>query len=147
MKVILIKDIEKLGKCGEVVEVRDGYARNYLIPQGLALHASKENFQRLERIKEKERKLLERKKKQALQLKEKIEKLSLTIPVEVKEGEDIYGSVGSAQISKLLKSEGIEIEENKIILAEPIRKLGVYSIEIELHPQVKGSLRVWVVKK
>ena len=147
MKVILIKDIEKLGKCGEVVEVRDGYARNYLIPQGLALHASKENFQRLERIKEKERKLLERKKKQALQLKEKIEKLSLTIPVGVKEGEDIYGSVGSAQISKLLKSEGIEIEENKIILAEPIRKLGVYSIEIELHPQVKGSLRVWVVKK
>ncbi|RKY38035.1 MAG: 50S ribosomal protein L9 [Candidatus Omnitrophota bacterium] len=147
MKIILIKDIEKLGKCGEVVEVRDGYARNYLIPQGFALYASKENFQRLERIKKEERKILERKKKQSLQLKEKIEKLSLTIPVEVKEGEDIYGSVGSAQISKLLKSEGIEIEENKIILAEPIRKLGVYSIEIELHPQVKGSLRVWVVKK
>jgi len=147
MKVILIKDVKKLGKCGEVVEVKDGYARNYLIPQGLVLYANKENLQRLEKIKEREKKLLEKKKEQALQLKEKIEKLSLTIPVEVKEGEDIYGSVGSVQVSKLLKSEGIDIEEDNIIIAEPIKKLGVYSIEIKLHPQVKGSLRIWVVKK
>lgn len=147
MKVILIKDIEGLGKKGEVVEAKDGYVRNYLIPYGFALKATKDNFKRLEIIKNKEKKLLERQKKKAEALKETIEKISVTVAVEVKDGDDIYGSIGEPQLLKALKNEGIPIEKIKLFLPQPIRKLGVYNIEVKLHPQVTSFLRVWVVKK
>lgn len=147
MKVILIKDVERLGKKEEVVEVKDGYARNYLIPYGFALPATKENFQRLEIIKNRERKLLQKQRKEAEALKERIEKLSLTLPVEVKEGDDIYGSIREPQLLKALESEGIPADKIKLILPQPIRKLGVHKIELTLHPEVKALLRVWVVRK
>jgi large subunit ribosomal protein L9 len=147
MKVILIKNVEKLGKEAETVEVKDGYARNFLLPRGLALMAEKNNFKELEALKKKRIKIGEKEKKEALGLKEKIESISLTITAEIKAKEDIYGSISEPQILRALKEEGIELEKEKIALNEPIRKLGVYTLKVHLHPEVEANLRVWVMKK
>lgn len=147
MKVVIVQDMKKLGKIGKTVEVKDGYARNYLIPGGFALPATKENFQKLEELKKRENKRVEGQKKKVLGLKKKIEEISLTMISEVKEDEEIYGSIGEPQILKSLKDEGIEIEKGALVLESPIKKLGVYNISITLHPEVVANLRVWVVKK
>ncbi len=147
MKIILIKDFPKLGKRGEVVEVKDGYARNYLIPQGFALKATRENFKRWEEIKRREEKRFQKKKEEALKLKEKIEGISVTITSQVKDDEEIYGSISEIDICKALRNEGIEIDKKQIIIKEPIKKIGVYKVDVDLHPEVCASLRVWVVKK
>jgi large subunit ribosomal protein L9 len=147
IKIILLKTVEKLGKEGEVVEVKPGFARNYLIPKKIALKATKENFKKIEEIKKKKEQLLEKERREFLNLKEKLEKISLTITVEVKEGDEIYGTVSEVQILKALKDEGIELGKGKIVLPEPIKKLGVYNLKVNLHPQVEGNIRVWVVKK
>jgi large subunit ribosomal protein L9 len=146
-KVILLKNIEKLGKEMEAVEVKPGYARNYLIPQGLALKANRESFRLIEKIKKERLKIEEREKNNALKIKEKLEKISLTIPVQVKDEDQIYGSVQESQILKILEEEGIKLEKGKLILEEPIKKIGVYNLKVNLHPQVQANLRIWVVKK
>jgi len=147
MKVIILKDIKKIGKQGEVIEVKDGYARNYLIPNGFALVANKDNMQRLEKIK-KTRMLLEEKEQgEALKIKEKLDNTSVTITVEAKENDEIYGSINEAHIVKALKEEGFELERKQIKLDTPIKKLGAYSVEIKLYTGVESKLRVWIVKK
>jgi len=146
MKVLIIKKIEKF-KEGSIVDVKDGYARNFLIPKGLALEATKENLERFENIKKQRLKLEELEKKKYLELKEKIEKLSITISAEVKNDDELYGSINESLILKELKEEGIELEKDKIQLEEPIKKLGIYNINIKLHPEIIARLRVWVVKK
>jgi large subunit ribosomal protein L9 len=147
MKVVLVKSVEKLGKEGDVIEAKDGYARNFLLPQGLALRATKESFKEIEKLQQQKAKLLEKSKKEALAFKEKIEAISLTLTAEIKEGEEIYGSISEAQILKALKEEAVELEKGKLLLAEPIRKLGVYNLKVKLHPEVEANLRVWVMKK
>lgn len=147
MKVIMLKELKKLGKSGDVVETKDGYARNYLIPRGLALEATKENFQQIEQIQSRQKKVLKKKEEWASQLKEKIEKLSLTITSEAKDDDELYGSVNMAQIEKGLRAEGIDLDSELIAMPEPIKKLGVYNLEVKLHPSVNATLRVWVVKK
>ena len=147
MKIILLKNIEKLGKEGEVVEVKDGYARNYLLPQGFALKAEEKYIKRWREIKKIREKIREKKEEAALSLKERIEKLSLTIACEVKKDDEIYGSVGVAQILSALKEEGVELPKNNIELDEPIRKLGIYTVKVKLSPQQEAFLKLWVVKK
>ena len=147
MKVILVQDMKKLGSAGKTVEVKDGYARNYLIPQGIALPATGDNFKKLEEIKRKEAKCAEEKKKTFLVLKEKIEEISLTVTSEVKEDEEIYGTIGEQQIIKALKEEGIELEKGSVLIDEPIKKLGAYNIKVKIHPEVEANFRLWVVKK
>lgn len=147
MKVIVIKSFSKFKNIGEVVEVKDGYARNFLIPEGFALRANKDNFAKLESIKRKEEKLAEKRKERFGEVKEKIEGISITIPSEVKEDEEIYGSISEAQILKLLSAEGVELEGATLKIEEPIKKIGVYNIKVDLHPEVEANLRVWVVKK
>ena len=147
MKVILLKNIDRLGKKGELVEVKDGYARNYLIPQGLVLQSTKDNFKKLEIIKNKEKKLLAKYKDEAMALKERIEELSLTIATQAKDEHEIFGSIGEGQILKALTNEGIPEEKLKLSFSEPIRKLGVYNLEVTLHPEVTAMVRVWIVKK
>ena len=147
MKVILLKDSNKLGKEGDVIEVKDGYARNYLIPQRLALVATEGSFKRLEEIKSVKAKVEERKKKDFLKIKEKIEKISLTITAEVKDDEELYGSITEAQILKLLQPEGIKLGKDSLVLDEPIKKLGVYNLKVNVYSGVEATLRVWVVKK
>ena len=147
MKIILLKDSGKLGKEGDTVQVKDGYARNYLIPCGLALEATDKSFKRLQEIKKARSKTVEKEKQKFLKIKESVGKISLTITVEAKEDEKLYGAIGEAQILKLLGAEGVELEKGKIDLSEPIDKLGVYNLKVELHPEVEASFRVWVVKK
>ncbi len=147
MKVILLKDAGKLGSEGDDVEVKDGYARNYLIPQGIALEASDKNFKKLQEIKKARLKIAEKEKERFLELKERIKKVSLTITAEAKENEELYGAISEAQILKQLKTEGIDLQKGQLVLDEPIEKLGVFNLEVKLHSEVKASLRVWVVKK
>lgn len=147
MKVILVKDIHRLGKEGKQVNVRDGYARNYLIPKGLAFNSTDENVKKIELIIKQRVKKVDRQKKQNEELKTKIEKLSLTVSAEVKEGEEIYGSITNLQIANLLKEHDIIVNKEKIILETSLKKLGIYHINIELCPEVIANLRVWVVKK
>lgn len=147
MKVVLLKEVQKLGKEGDVLEVKNGFARNYLIPKGMALKAIEQNFKRLEELKKKKVKLLEAKNKKLFVLKAKIESISVTIPSEVKDDEEIYGSVGETQILKFLKEEGIELEKESFSLQEPIKKIGVYNLKVKLSADIEANLRVWIVKK
>lgn len=147
MKVILIKDVDKLGKEGDTVEVKDGFARNFLIPHGMALSATNESFKEIEKLKQQKAKLVERDKKQSLQFKEKIEAVSITITAEAKDTDEMYGSIQEAQILRALKEEGLELDKGKLSLPEPIRKLGVYNLKVKLHPEVEANLRVWIMKK
>lgn len=147
MKVILLKDLKKHGKEGDTVEVKDGYGRNYLVPQGLALCASSQNFKKIEGMKKTQAKTAEKEKQNFLGLKKRIEKISLNINVEAKEDEGLYGAINEAQILKLLKAEEIDLDKGKISLEKPIEKLGVYNLKINLYPGIEASLRLWVMKK
>jgi len=147
VQVILLKDSKKLGKEGDTVEVKDGYARNYLIPQRLAFVATKGSFKRLEEIKRVKAKIEEKKKQDFLKIKEEIEKISLTVTAEAKDDEELYGAINEVQILKLLRSEGIELEKDSLVLDEPIKKLGVYNLKVNVYSGVEATLRVWVVKK
>jgi len=147
MKVILRDDITGLGGCGDVVEVKNGYARNYLIPRDLAMKATKSTLKAIEEIK-KQKRMRDNKKARTMEiLAEKIEKISCTAAVAVGEEDRIFGSVTSQTISDLLKEKSFEIERKKILLEEPIKALGVYSIPIKLDSEVTARLKLWVVKK
>jgi len=147
MKVILRDDITGLGGCGDVVEVKNGYARNYLIPRDLAIKATKSTLKAIEEIK-KQKRMRDNKKARTMELlAEKIEKISCTAAVAVGEEDRVFGSVTSQTISDLLKEKGFEIERKKILLEEPIKALGVYSIPIKLDSEVTARLKLWVVKK
>jgi large subunit ribosomal protein L9 len=147
MDVIILEDIEKLGKAGDIVKVRDGYARNYLVPNGKAISCTKGNRKLIAEQKE----LVARRKAKEVALftalAEKIAAISCTISVQVGEEDKLYGSVTNADIQKALSAEGIELDKRKINLAEPIKKLGIYSVDIELHAEVHATLKVWVVKE
>ena len=147
MKVILLKDSKKLGKEGDTVEVKDGYARNCLIPQGLAFVATEGSFKRLQEMKRIKAKIEAKKKQDFSKIKEEIEKISLTVTAEAKDDEELYGAINEAQILKLLQPEGIELEKDSLVLDEPIKKLGVYNLKVNVYSGVEATLRVWVVKK
>jgi len=147
MKVILKQKIEGLGNAGDEAKVKDGYARNYLIPRALAVQATKSALHLLEVEKHGAERKEKRLKKGSEQLLEKIAEASCTISVEVGEGDKLFGTVTSEMIAEGLRVEGIEIDKKKIILQETIKTLGVYNVEVRLHPEVKAQLRVWVVKK
>ena len=147
MKVILKDDIEKLGVTGQVVQVADGYGRNYLIPKNLAIPATKGNMKSIDVIKTQKDFRERKKKREAEKIKDKIEKLSLTAEVHTGEEDKVFGSVTSAAISKLLSDHGFEIDRRKIMLDEPLKALGVYTINIKLASDVTAGVKLWVVKK
>ncbi len=147
MKVILRQDYEKLGKAGDIVQVKDGFARNFLIPREIAYEATPGNIRRFEEEKKRMVLQFEREKKKAEQLAKELEKTSCTISMAVGEEDRLFGSVTSQDIADALKEKGIEIDRRKIVLEEPIKSLGIYSVPIRLHPEVTASVKVWVVKK
>jgi len=147
MEVILTKDVNKIGKAGSVVKVKDGFARNLLLPQKLAIPVTPGNLKKLEQEKQKTLKCLEEKKQEAIILKERLDKMSLTISAITQDEKSLYGSVTAQDISNVLKEEGIEIEKSLIALAEPIKALGIYELDVKLHPEIQAKVKVWIVKK
>lgn len=147
MKVILRKDFEALGKIGDVIDVKDGYARNFLIPRKIAYTALGGNLKALED----EKKSIERQSEKELQSAEKIsaelEKVSVTIPVQVGEEDKIFGSVTTQMIADTLVEKGFEIDKRKIDIGEPIKTLGIYNVNVKLHPSVTAGIKVWVVRE
>lgn len=147
IKIILREGIKGLGKEGDIIEVKDGYARNYLLPKNLALETTKFNIEQFELEKKRKAKRLESEKELSLQLSEKIKNTSCTITVEVQPDDVLYGTVTAQDIEKSLKEEGLDIDKKQILLEEPIKKLGVYQIPIKVHPEITSTVKVWVVKK
>ncbi|MBU1061200.1 MAG: 50S ribosomal protein L9 [Candidatus Omnitrophica bacterium] len=147
MKVILIEDVQNLGSVGDVIQVKEGYARNYLFPKNLARHATDSNLKMIEEIKKRKIFALEKEKKEAGQLKEKLSLVSCTIPVEAGDDDRLFGRITAQDIAKAFEEEGISIDKRKIVVEEDIKKLGVYHVSIKLHPEVIGEVKVWVVKK
>lgn len=147
MKVILTEDIPQLGAAGELISVKDGHARNYLVPNGKAVRATTQNLKNLEHQKRQVREKLNKLVKEGRNLSEKIESVSCTIAKAAGEEDKLFGSVTTADIQNSLKNEGIEIDKKKIILSEPIKKLGIFSVPVKIHPEVTATLKVWVVKE
>jgi large subunit ribosomal protein L9 len=148
MQVILREDVENLGNTGEMVTVKDGYARNYLIPRGLAVLATPRNVRRLDHEKRVIGQRDSKRQKDAQSLKERIEALSLTIAKHTGEEEKLFGSVTNRDIAEALKEEsGLDIDRKAIHLEQPIKSLGVYSVNVKLTRDVIATLKLWVVAK
>jgi large subunit ribosomal protein L9 len=147
MKVILRRDHENLGKMGDQVNVKNGYARNYLFPRNIAIEASPKALN----ILEEEKKLLKKReaktKREAEAAAKQMENVSITATVTVGEEDKVFGSVTSQQISDLLKEKGFDIDKKKVVLDDPIKALGVYDIAVKLHAEVETKIRLWVVKE
>ena len=147
MKVILLKDIETLGSAGEVVEVKNGYGRNFLIPRNEALVATAANMAQFESRRKQQETLAERDRRAAEALAKKLEAESITAQVKVGEEDRLFGSVTAQNIAELLDEKGYEMDRRAIHLEDPIRELGVYNIEVRLHPEVAAAVKLWVVKE
>jgi large subunit ribosomal protein L9 len=147
MRIILLEDVDRLGKRGAVLNVADGYGRNFLIPRKLAAPASEANLKLLE-AQGKKRQLVEAKEeKDASQIKEEIEKLQLSIPMKAGEEDVLFGSVTSASIAGELEKEGYSIDKRRIELDEPIKRLGDYQVPVRLHKSVIAHVKLAVVKE
>ena len=147
MKVILLKDVEQLGQAGEVVQVADGFGRNFLIPQRQARVATDANVAQFESWRKQNEATAEREQRAAEAQAKELEKDSLTAVVRVGEEERLFGSVTNQHISDLLKEKNYDIDRRAIELEEPIRTLGVYNVDVRLHPQVRATVKLWVVKE
>jgi len=145
MKVILTHDVPNLGSIGEIVQVKDGYARNYLLPRSLAAVANEANKAQLDH----QRRVLEKRREKALAaarlVAQQIEKVSVTVVKQVGEDERIFGSVTTGELEELLKSEGIDVSKKEISLLEEVKKVGVYAAQVKLHKDIVAKFKVWVV--
>jgi large subunit ribosomal protein L9 len=146
MKVILKENIDTLGHIGDIVKVAPGYARNYLLPKGLATEATEKNAKALEHAKRqleyKKNKVLE----QARALAARIEALTLNLTHQAGEEGKLFGAVTNMELAEKLQAAGIEIDRKKIVLAEPIKHIGEFAIAVKVHPEVSANLKVVVAK-
>ena len=147
MEIILRQAVENLGKPGDVVKVKPGYARNYLLPHGLAYEATPGNLKRIQQERDRLDAAENERRTAAQGLAEKIEQVSLTFSARVGEEGKLFGSVTAADIAAQLESQGFHLEKRQIDLHEPIKALGVYRVPIRLHADVKPEIRVWVIKQ
>lgn len=147
MQVILKEDIQNLGKAGDVVSVREGYGRNFLLPRKKAILAQAENLKELEHQKRVVAALQMKRKKEAEVLAGKIASLSITIGREAGEEDKLFGSVTTKDISEALRAEGFIVDRRDIVLEAPLKQLGIFDVPLKLHPEVTGTVKVWLVKK
>ncbi|MEI6079436.1 MAG: 50S ribosomal protein L9 [bacterium] len=147
MKVILQKDLGRKGVSGDIVEVSEGYARNYLLPRGLAVLAQEGNVKAVEHNKKVIQDKINQEKKTAEKLAEKLSAHSCTIAKKVGEEEKLFGSVTSADIEAALKRDGFDIARKDIVLSDNIKALGIYTVPVKIYSGVEAHLKVWVVKE
>jgi large subunit ribosomal protein L9 len=145
MKVILRENVESLGKAGDKVKVSDGFARNFLIPKGLAIEASSRNVKSLEHEKKYILKAVEKEKKKAETLAQQLAGVTCTIARRVGEQDKLFGSVGTKDIEKALEEQGIEIDMKNILLDEPLKSLGEFPVKIKLPAGATGEVKVNIV--
>jgi large subunit ribosomal protein L9 len=146
MKVVLIKDMEKLGKVGDVVNVKDGYARNYLIPKGVALEATQSNINRVKSELKALKRKVEKEMEKFKELAERLSSVRVTIEHEAGEEGKLFGSVTTSQIERALHEAGFDdIERRQIILEKPIRETGTYDVRIHLFGDIEATITVDVV--
>lgn len=147
MEVILKKDIEKCGKNGSVIKVKDGFARNFLFPRKLAVPVTPVNLERIEQEKKKNEIIKQQKRTQALELSNRLKTMSITISAQTHDEDKLFGSINASNIVDALKDEGIvNIDKDAVILDEPIKTTGVYEVSVKLHPDVTAKMKIWVVK-
>ena len=147
MQIILQEDVEKLGTRGQVVEVKAGYARNFLLPRKLALEASAGNMKRLEKMRATFAKKEATEKGDAQKLAELLAGVSLELTRKAGDNDQLFGSVTTQDIEKAFRAEGFEIDKKDILLNEPIKALGVYTVPIRIFEEVIASTKVWVVRE
>jgi large subunit ribosomal protein L9 len=145
MQVILREDIEKLGKIGDLVKVADGYARNYLVPRKKAIEATPDNVRAMDHAKKMVADRLRRVKKEAAAEADQIKGLSVTIKAKVGEEGKLFGSVTSMDIAEAVRAKGVNIDKKKIVLEEPIKRAGDFTITVKLHTDVTADFKVSVV--
>ncbi len=146
MKLILKEDVDKLGESGDIVDVKPGYGRNYLIPQGKAVMATEGAIKQLKAIKEKAERRAELTVEAAKELAERLETTSVTIPVSVGEDDRIHGTVTNVDVAEALAERDIEVDRRKIELDQDIKTLGEYTATVDLLGDLKQQIKVWVVK-
>lgn len=147
MEVILRETIPSVGSAGKTVNVKNGYARNFLIPRGLAYQATRANKRRVEQEAVKRAQHQRAERSDAEVLAAKLEELSIEFTVKTGEGDKLFGSITSADIAKQLADRGYQIDKRSIELDEPIKMIGIYKVPVRLHPEVHAEVRVWVVKE
>ncbi len=147
MKLILRKDIEKLGKVGDVITAKDGYARNYLIPRDIAFLANESNVKALEEEKKQVSRKLEKEKKSSEVLAGELEKTSVTIKMKVGEDDKLFGSVTSQMIAEALKEKGVILDKRQIELEDTLKSLGIFDVNVKLAGGVASKVKVWIVRE
>ena len=149
VKVILREDVEKLGEAGEVVAVKPGYARNYLLPQALAYEATDASIRQLEQERERAEQRARRDYLEARRRASQLEEISLTFHARAGEESKLFGSIGTADIADRLNEQELdfEVDRKQIELDDPIKALGVYDVPIRLHAEVRPEVKVWVIKE
>lgn len=147
MKIILSHDFVNLGKSGDIIQVKDGYARNFLIPKGFAVLATPSTLSQLAEEKKKKSQQLEEEKNEALALAQRLQGLSVNVAVETYEEDKLYGSVTSQDISRALEEEGFPVDKKCIIINDSIKTLGIFDCIIRILPEVETKIKIWVVKR
>ena len=147
MKVILRKNYDQLGKVGDIVDVKDGFANNFLIPRLIAYQAQAGNIRALEEEKKQMAKKQAKELDSAQKISSDLEKLSITIPVKVGEEDKLFGTVTTQMIADAIKEKGFDIDKRKIEITEPIKSLGIYTISVKLHHEVTSNIKTWVVRE
>ncbi len=147
MKVILTEDVNNLGDMGAIVDVKEGYGRNYLIPRNLAVEASQKNIKHFEHQKKSILAKVKKVKQSAEALAEQISKLTISIDAQAGEEDKLFGSVTSKDIAEAIAAQGIEIDKRKVMLDEPIKRLGSYQVPVKVHQDVMATVNVEVKKE
>jgi large subunit ribosomal protein L9 len=145
VELLLAEDVPALGKQGDIVQVRAGYARNYLLPQGLATVASEHNKRMVEKHRVKLADLAKQRQQELKKLADAISKYSVTIEAHANEEGHLYGSIGAADISKSLRGASFDVAPECVKLEGPLKELAMYTVKIQLHPEVETEVKVWVV--
>lgn len=147
MKVILKERVEKLGQSWDIVNVKDGFARNFLLPRGLAMKATQGNLKLVDEMKRSKSALKEKDKQEAIKLAEKLQNASFTLALEANADDRLYAGIDGRAFAQFLTDEGYPIDKKTVLLDEPIKSLGVYQVDIKLHPEVTAKIKIWIVKK
>ncbi len=147
MKVILQEDVRSLGKSGDILEVKDGYARNYLMPRNLAVRATTKNIKALNHQKQMVAHKVSKRQKEMVSLRESLENRSITVPKAVGKDDKLYGSVTVTDIEMALLEENIRVDRKRIVMGDPIKSLGVHPVRIALDSSNEVEIKVWVVAK